>query len=144
MKINSIKDYSRSIGFVSQNVFIFDEKLSYNITLDNEEIKNSFVDKYKKTKLLNWIKNSGMTFDSELGEAGGKISGGQKQRIGIARALYKSPEILILDEPTASLDIQSENEVFEILNELKNQITIVLVSHKSDNFKHCDRIIKLS
>lgn len=142
-KIDSIIDYSNDIGYVSQSVYLFDESINFNISLKKDSINKAFIDKYKQTKLLSWVEESGFSFDEDLGEGGSKISGGQMQRIGIARALYKSPKILILDEPTASLDENNEKDIYEILNTLKNKISIIIVSHKKANLKICDRIIYL-
>jgi ABC-type bacteriocin/lantibiotic exporter with double-glycine peptidase domain len=71
------------------------------------------------------------------------LSGGQKQRIGIARALYNNPEILILDEATSALDYLTEDKILNILKELKSKCTIIIVSHKKNTLKICDKIIKL-
>ena len=72
-----------------------------------------------------------------------QLSGGQIQRIGIARALYNSSQILILDESTNSLDKKNEESIINFLKELNTKITIILVSHKSDNLKHCNKIFKI-
>ena len=74
---------------------------------------------------------------------GNNISGGQKQRIGIARALYSSPEIVILDEATSSLDIENENMIIKKLSELKGDKTIIIISHKKNSLKYCDDIFEI-
>ena len=71
------------------------------------------------------------------------MSQGQKQRVGIARALYNNPEILILDEPTSSLDEKTEKKIIDIINQLKGKKTIFLISHKRENLKNCDKIISI-
>lgn len=140
---SNFQQYSGNIGYVSQSVFIFDESISFNISLDQKNLDFDFLEKYENTKLLSWVNENQLSYDTILGEDGSKISGGQKQRIGIARALYKSPEILILDEPTASLDINSTKEIFDIIKDLKGKISIILVSHNEKQFNTCDRIVHL-
>ena len=75
---------------------------------------------------------------------GNNISGGQKQRIGIARALYSNPEIIILDEATSSLDVENENMIIEKLNELKEKKTLIIISHKRNSLKYCDKIFEVT
>ena len=82
--------------------------------------------------------------DTMIGEDGSDISGGEKQRIGLARALYKAPKILILDEATSSLDKQTEDEVLKTVFSLKGPCTIIMVSHSPETLKNCDQIISLS
>ena len=80
---------------------------------------------------------------STVGEGGVRISGGQKQRIGIARALFKKPSILILDEATSSLDKDTEIKLINnLINKLKN-ITIIIVTHKLDLIKNFDKILRI-
>jgi ABC-type bacteriocin/lantibiotic exporter with double-glycine peptidase domain len=72
-----------------------------------------------------------------------RLSGGQRQRIGIARALYNDPDILLFDEPTSSLDDETENFFLEYLKSLKKQKTILIISHKIQTAKICDKFIKI-
>jgi ABC-type multidrug transport system fused ATPase/permease subunit len=71
------------------------------------------------------------------------LSGGQRQRIAIARELYKSPKLLILDEATSSLDSETENLISESLNKLKGSLTIILVAHRLSTIKNCDLVYVL-
>ena len=74
---------------------------------------------------------------------GKNFSGGQLQRIGLARALYKDPEILILDEATNALDIETERKIFENLKKIEN-ITIIMVSHNHKNLEFCNKVFELN
>lgn len=78
-----------------------------------------------------------------VGESGERLSGGQKQRIGIARALYKKAEILVLDEFTSALDFEAEHEIIKIINLLPNSITIITIAHREQALKICNRIVNL-
>ncbi len=142
----NLEEWQRKLGYVSQSVFLIDASIKKNIAfgLDENEID------YNKLNLA--IKNSGLVDyiqslkDKEntiVGERGVRISGGQKQRIGLARALYFSPEILILDEATNSLDKETEKNILDTLLEMKNQITLIIVSHEDKPLEITDKIHNL-
>ncbi len=137
------KSYQRLIGYVPQHIFLLDDTIRNNITfglsLDEEKILKVI----KLAALENFIKNKPKGLDQIVGERGVKISGGEKQRIGIARALYREPNILILDEPTSALDENTEKSIINELINLKDVFTIVLITHKLSNLKLADKIIKI-
>ena len=72
-----------------------------------------------------------------------RISGGQKQRIGIARALYRNPKILIMDESTNSLDSQTEEKFIKHVKDLSKEMIVLFITHRTTTLKHCDKIYKL-
>ena len=84
-----------------------------------------------------------MNLDIIIGERGSKISGGEA-RIGLARALYREPEILILDEFTSSLDIDTEKEIISNIDKIKQNLTIILSSHKINVLKFCDKLYEIN
>jgi ABC-type dipeptide/oligopeptide/nickel transport system ATPase component len=96
-----------------------------------------------KSDLEKVLENLPLKENTIIGERGSKFSGGQQQRMGIARALYKRPEILILDEATSSLDERSENEILHTINNLKNKLTIIIVAHKKSVLDFCDTIYEI-
>ena len=138
-----LKNYQSKIGYVSQNTFILDGTLEDNITLNSN--KNSI----NKSRLEEVIKSCqihdlhSQNIDN-LGELGSKLSGGQIQRVGIARSLYTNPDILIFDEPTSSLDIDTENKIINLINSFKFKKIIVLISHKKELLSKCDKVINLN
>ena len=89
------------------------------------------------------IENLPEGINSKVGDNGVKISGGQKQRLGIARALYISPQIMILDEATSALDIKNEEIILKLINNFKNEISIIIVSHRQTIFPYCNKILNL-
>ncbi len=138
--------WRKKIGYVPQNIYLLDDTIENNICII-DKIDTSFKDKNYFEEILKMCDLMDLYQDykeNPIGEGGSRISGGQKQRIGIARALYKKPEILILDEPTSSLDIETEKKFLSSLNKFKNKITIIFISHKLETFKDSDRVIKIT
>ena len=139
---SSWKDY---IGYVPQSTYLFEGTLFENIVF-HTELKNidlEFVKKIIKfTKLNSLVDANSSGIHMMIGEKGTQLSGGQIQRIGFARALFRNPEILILDEPTSSLDTETEESIISTLNEFKS-ITKLIVSHKESTLRYCSRILRL-
>ena len=90
--------------------------------------------------MVNFFQNG---LDENLGEFGLKLSGGQKQRVGIARALYRQPKLLIFDEPLNNLDDNTANKILKIIYNLKDKMTIIIISHDERPLKHCDTIYNI-
>ena len=134
--------FERSIGYVQQSTYVADETIKFNITLRKNNHEIDFEKLNKILKILNLkeiISELPNGINSIMGEKGSKFSGGQIQRVGIARAIYRDPEILILDEATNALDINSQDEILKnIFEELKNK-TIILISHQTDNLNYCNK-----
>ena len=139
----SLDFWHSKIGYVSQNTTILDESLVFNITLSNSEIDYDYLKKFLfKLNLNRFINPNGEIDNVNIGDKGSRISGGEKQRIGLCRALYRNPQVLILDEPTSSLDEQNEHKIIKDIFELED-ITIILVSHNLENFKLCNKTYEL-
>ena len=124
-----------------------DDTLKKNIAFGLNEEKISDQDVEKSLKFSN-LKNFSQTLEKGvntlIGEKGSRLSGGQKQRIGIARAIYNNPEILIFDESTNSLDIETESKIVEEINLLRKDKTLIIVSHNKNVFRKCDYVLKLT
>lgn len=134
-------------GYVPQSVYMVDGTIAENIAFGIPEID---VDREKLQRIVklchleDFVDSQPGGLDSNVGEQGCKLSGGQRQRVGIARALYRDPPILILDESTSSLDGISEKWIIETLNELKQSKTIISIAHRNSLVRSCDRIIFIS
>ena len=140
----NIKSWQKNIGYVPQIIHLLNSSIKENINLgffdkNNITIKASL----QLSQLDNFVKNLKNKEKTSIGEDGVKISGGQRQRLGIARAIYRNPEVLILDEPTSSLDNETEEDFIKTIFSMKRKKTIIIVSHKDSVLKKCDRIIKL-
>ena len=98
----------------------------------------------KHANLFEFVSDLKDGINTSVGEFGDRLSGGQKQRIGIARAFYKDPEILILDEFTSSLDIDTEKKIIDELNSSKLKKTIFMISHNPNVLKNCEKLYKLT
>ena len=96
----------------------------------------------KIAHIYNFIKNTDKGFNSSVGERGIKLSGGQRQRIAIARAIYKSRDVIILDEATSALDHITEEKIINSIK-LKSKATIIMVTHRLKSLKICDRVFKV-
>ncbi len=138
---NFKSDWQKKIGYVYQDTFIIDKNLKENIIFS----KNTSIDDDYLSKISELLKLNNIIRSDGAGERGSKLSGGQKQRIGIARALVYKPELLILDEFTSSLDVKSENEILDIIENLNSNIetTIIMISHRKNPFKVCDKVYEI-
>ena len=139
---DSISKWQKNIGYVSQNIFIIPGTIKHNIAfgVDEDKIDEQLVHEVvKKTSLKFFIDSLELGIDTHVGEGGGLISGGQKQRIGIARALYNKPELLVFDEATSSLDLETEKEILNEIYALKKEFTLIFISHRESSIKYCDR-----
>lgn len=141
---NKHKSFLNIIGYVPQSIFLLDSSIKRNITLGDAEEKIDYDQLNKIIKIAeleSFVKE--YSLDSVIGERGSRISGGQRQRIGIARALYKNPQILILDEATSALDSETEVKILKNLKTLKQDITIILITHNEKNIELCNNVIHL-
>jgi ABC-type bacteriocin/lantibiotic exporter with double-glycine peptidase domain len=141
-----MKSWQNQIGYVPQNIYLTDDSFKNNIAFGINEDEINFIDlnnSIKAARVDSFIDSQVDGIETLVGERGVRISGGQKQRIGIARALYKNPNILILDEATSALDTKTENEVMEAVNSLHGIKTIIIVAHRLSTVEKCDIIYKL-
>ena len=145
---NHSSDWRSKIGYVPQSPYLMDDSILNNIIFgshSNNEIDMKNIDRVlKMANLKSTIDALPEGLNTPIGENAVYLSGGQKQRISIARALYNSPEILILDEATSSLDKFSEDEIINEIANLSKDITIIMSTHKPSTLKRCNKIIKVN
>ena len=137
----------KKIGYVSQDMSLTNMSLENNVAFG---VKKSDIDYDMLTKILsvveldNFVASLDQKYESILAERGMDISGGQKQRILLARALYRGPEILILDETTSSFNEELENKIIENIKKYLPGITIILITHRLSSLKYCNNVFRLS
>jgi ATP-binding cassette subfamily B protein len=134
----------RSVGFVPQEVHIFQGTIAENIALGAEDVDRPRLEESARiADAHSFISSLPQGYDTLLGERGMGLSAGQRQRIAIARALYHRPRILVLDEATASLDVESEERILLNLKDAASGRTVVILSHRTGVARRADRIFVL-
>jgi ABC-type multidrug transport system fused ATPase/permease subunit len=144
ININSnLPGWYKKIGYVPQSVYLTDDSIRKNIAfgLREDNIDDALIKQaVEKASLNKFIDNLSNGIETVVGEKGIRISGGQQQRIGIARALYRDPEILVLDEATSSLDQATEKEIMDSVQALKRKKTLIVITHRLFTVKNCDKV----
>lgn len=143
----NLSSWQRQIGYVPQTLFLLDDTIRANVAfgIPAEEVdEQRVVAALQMAQVYEFIKGLPQGLDSLAGERGVRLSGGQRQRIGIARALYHRPAVLILDEATSALDHETEKAFVDALEQLRGQLTILMITHRRAAAAHCDRIVELS
>ena len=139
-----LTDLRKIMGVVTQDSILFNDSVINNIGLGINNIdRNRVIEATKMANAHGFIENLENKYDTVIGDGGNKLSGGQKQRLSIARAIYKNPEILILDEATSSLDSKSEKAVQEALDRLMTNRTSLVIAHRLSTIQNADKIIVL-
>ena len=131
------------MGVVTQDSILFNDTVINNIAFGVEIENSQVLESAKMANANEFIQNLDKKYETFIGDAGNKLSGGEKQRLSIARAIYKNPEILILDEATSSLDTKSEKAVQEALNRLMKNRTSMVIAHRLSTIQNADKIIVL-
>lgn len=136
------------IAYVPQDVFLFDDTIARNIAIGKKDEEIDFEKLKEVTQIANiydFISQEQKDgFHTKIGEKGVRLSGGQRQRLGLARALYRNPQVLILDEATSALDNITERSIIESLDKLPRAITTIIIAHRLSTVRHADCIYVLS
>jgi ABC-type multidrug transport system fused ATPase/permease subunit len=140
-----MRQWQAAIGYVPQHIFLSDAGIAANIALGvpDEQIDLAAIERAARLANLHDFVTTQLPegYDTLVGERGVRLSGGQRQRIGIARALYRDPEVLLFDEATSALDNATERAVMEAIHRLAGTKTILLVAHRLSTVKPCDQIV---
>ena len=143
----NLRSWQRCIGYVPQHIYLTDDSIMVNIAfgVEPKNIDRGLIEKVAKIANLHdfIIDELPDKYQTVIGERGVRLSGGQRQRIGIARSLYHNPKLLILDEATSALDNQTEQAVMNAINNLKKDITIIIIAHRLNTLKKCDTVFLL-
>lgn len=139
-----LSQWQRHLGVVSQDTFLFNDTIKANLTLGLDEIDYSaIVNASKLAQADGFIQALPAAYDTVVGERGYKLSGGQRQRISLARALLRSPDLLILDEATSALDTRSERLVQTAMQQIHDQCIVLVIAHRLSTIVNSDLILVL-
>ena len=144
-KGNSNFNWTSKIACVSQNIFLKEGTIAENIAFGQShgEFDLELLNRASKIAQIDeFINQTELGFETNVGERGIRLSGGQRQRISIARAIYKSREILVLDEATSALDNITEEKIIDSIRNNSN-LTILMVTHRLKSLEICDRLFRI-
>ena len=136
--------WQRSIAIVSQEIYIREGNFLNNLVFDKENYDLEKLDNACKTaEIYDYIQKQKYGYFSEIPARGSNLSGGQRQRIALARAIYYNPSLLILDEFTSAIDSYTEKKILNNIKKIKNNKTIIVISHRKETLNDCDYILNL-
>ena len=146
--IDNTSEIQKYCSYVPQDITLTNDTIKSNIAFGLEINDINLEKLYEVSKIADIydfvINDTSDGFDTFVGDRGVKLSGGQRQRIGLARALYKEPKLLVLDEGTSSLDNITENKIMEAIYNLKGSMTIILIAHRLSTIQNCDMVYVLN
>ncbi|WP_010650276.1 thiol reductant ABC exporter subunit CydD [Oceanobacillus massiliensis] len=137
------KDWFDNISYISQNPYLFSGTIADNIAIGaaEEATREAIIDASQKAGIAELINSLEDAYDTPIGEAGRGLSGGERQRIAIARSFLKHPSIILFDEPTTGLDLQTEQILTKAIQELGESSTVITVAHRLHTIKNADLIL---
>ncbi|MBQ7432212.1 MAG: ABC transporter ATP-binding protein [Lachnospiraceae bacterium] len=138
-------DWYPLIGYVPQEIYLLDDTIERNIVFDPEEQpdEKQLKQALEQAELLSYVHTLPEGLQARVGDGGIALSGGQKQRLGIARMLYRNPEIMVFDEATSALDLETEAELLRTILQWKGKKTIFMVAHRPSVFQECDVVYEI-
>jgi subfamily B ATP-binding cassette protein MsbA len=139
-----VDEWLAGISIAGQDIDLIDGTIAENIAYSLTTIDRERIEKAARLAKADFIEDLPLGLDAFVGPRGLNLSGGQRQRIGLARALAREPQILILDEATNAIDYETENAIIRTLQELKKSMTILVISHRPSTLAFCDDAVVLS
>ena len=140
---DNLSGWQRQIAYIPQSIYLCDDTIRRNVAfglfdvqIDDDRVWSAL----ESAQLENFVNSLPAKLDTFIGERGIRFSGGQRQCIGIARALYHNPELLVMDEGTASLDNETEWEVMQAIRRLSGKKTVIIIAHRLSTVKNCDKL----
>ena len=137
------------VTYLTQEPLIMEDTIKTNITINDSINQKSITEKKvrtaaKQANIDKYINKLDKSYKTKIGENGIRLSGGQNKRIAIARAFFHDRQIIVMDEATSSLDIETESMILDQLRILKKNKTIILITHNPNTLKYCDKIFKIN
>lgn len=142
----NLSAWLRQLGYIPQTIFMLDDTIYANVAFGTYSPKQSEKEVWKaleEASLADFVRSLPEGLYTQIGERGVRLSGGQRQRIGIARALFRNPEVLIFDEATSALDHDTESAIMESIHRLQGQKTMVIIAHRLSTIEQCDHIYRV-
>ena len=143
---DNMRGWRANLGYVPQSIYLIDDTLRRNIALgipDAEIAEDRIEATARLAQLEGLLAQLPEGLDTVVGERGVRLSGGERQRVAIARALYQSPQVLVFDEATSSLDNKTEHEITRAIEGFRGEKTVIVVAHRLSTVRGCDRILLL-
>ena len=143
----NVGEWHKQIGYIPQMIFMLDDTIKRNVCFgikDTEIDENQLMKVLKEASLESFVQALPDGIETQIGERGVRLSGGQRQRIGIARALYRNPQLLVLDEATSALDNETEAAVMESINRLQGEKTMIIIAHRLTTIQNCEHIYRVN
>ena len=141
----TLRELRECFSVVSQNVFLLPQSIGENVACGKTDAtKEEIVEACKAANIHDFIMSLPQGYDTQVGERGVKLSGGQKQRISIARAFLKDAPIILLDEPTSAVDVNTEGEIQKAINTIAKDKTVIVIAHRLSTVRNADCIYVLS
>lgn len=134
------------VGYIPQQIYLTDDTLERNIAfgINDEDIDSKAINEaVRASQLEEFVESLPQGLKTKVGDRGVRLSGGQRQRVGIARALYRNPEILIMDEATSALDVETELAVTDAIKQLGHHKTLIVIAHRLSTVRDCDILLLL-
>lgn len=140
----SLAELRRRIAVLEQDTFLFNGTLGENIALGKPDASpEEIAEAARRAGLEAFIQTLPQGYDTPMGQMGARLSGGERQRVGIARVMLLDPDVIVMDEPTSSLDVLHEKELLLTLREQCGDKMLLIVSHRPSTLTGCDRIVRL-